>query len=152
VISFEALLELFWGGHDPRFASSSQYRAELYCANKDQLAAARSSAAVLESEIGGPIQTQIVSGKPFYPAEGYHQKWRLRRQSDLFDALLEHYDNEAELLASTAAAKLNAHVSGHWVHDGVDLEAFGLPTDLFKQVPTSKRPTTNPPPQRRLSP
>ena len=113
LISYDDLLALFWDGHDPTFGKGSQYRAGLYCEDDEQLAAGRRTASALQQQLGAPVVTEIVLGKPFYSAEGYHQKWRLRQTAAVFEALAEHYPDEETFLASTAAAKANAYVSGH---------------------------------------
>ena len=109
-ISYDALLERFWSGHDPTSARGSQYRAALFCDNDIQLAAARRSASAWERANGEKVATEITAHKPFHPAEAYHQKWRLRRRSELFAELQTHYPTEPDLLASVAAAKLNGYV------------------------------------------
>jgi len=112
-VTFEALLALFWSGHDPTYGKGSQYRAALFCHDEAQLDAARRSAEELAQTLGAPIVTEIALGKPFHPAEAYHQKWRLRQRPALFETLLDLYPDEPALLASTAAAKANAYVGGH---------------------------------------
>lgn len=114
VISFEALLELFWEGHDPtRRQRSSQYRAELFCEDERQRALAEASRDALAERLGAPVTTALRTGVPFHPAEDYHQKWRLRRQSAVWAELEARYSSEEELLRSTAAAKLNGYVGGY---------------------------------------
>ena len=112
-VTYAELLALFWSGHDPTYGKGSQYRAALFCDDEAQRAAARGSAAEVERELGAKVVTEILLGKPFHPAEGYHQKWRLRQKSTLFEALRAHYPDEPAMLASTAAAKANAYVGGH---------------------------------------
>lgn len=145
-LDYETLLEMFWTGHDPHYGGASQYRAQLWCHDEAQRAAAEASAARIAAQSGSPVVTPISTGQPFHPAEAYHQKWRLRRHAPLLDALSKHYDDEAQLLASTAAAKLNAHVAGHWVPDGIGLDAFGVPISLLPPHPLGKRQTPNPRP------
>jgi len=112
-VTYEALLALFWDGHDPTYGKGSQYRAALFCHDEAQRAAAQRSAADVERELGAKVVTEILLGKPFHPAEAYHQKWRLRQQPALFERLRAHYPDEPAMLASTAAAKANAHLGGH---------------------------------------
>lgn len=125
-ITYEALLELFWDSHHPFSSSLSQYRAELFCADDEQWAAATASAERLSAEHGDRVLTRITRNATFYPAEAYHQKWRLRKQPALFDELSSHYDSEAQVLASTAAAKLNAYAGGNWKPTAQDLDALGV--------------------------
>jgi peptide-methionine (S)-S-oxide reductase len=112
-VTFDELLALFWSGHDPTHAKGSQYRAGLFCHGDAQMDAARRSAAKLQDELGAPVLTQIARDVPWYPAEAYHQKWRLRQRKAAFEALLARYPDEPSMLASTLAAKANAHAGGH---------------------------------------
>jgi peptide-methionine (S)-S-oxide reductase len=127
VISLDALLERFWSSHDPTRARRSQYRAELYC-DDASCGAAERSAAALASRRGVPIGTRVVPGARFFPAEAYHQKWKLRRHPLLWDELNHHYAGESETLASVAAAKLNAYVAGQGAPGGIerDIGRLGL--------------------------
>ncbi len=85
VISFAALLQMFWEGHDPTQGMrqgndrGTQYRSGIYATDTDQLAAARLSAdsygRCLLSEHFGAITTEITMAGPFYLAEEYHQQY-----------------------------------------------------------------------------
>lgn len=127
-VGLDALLELFWSGHDPTYAKRSQYRAELYCEDDAECGAARASAAALAPSLDGPIRTVIAQNKPFFAAEDYHQKWYLRRHDDLWQELRSHYPTEAETIGSVAAARLNAYVGGHGSPADLerDIDRFGL--------------------------
>lgn len=110
LISYETLLDQFWTGYVPTRARSSQYRAAIFCHDEAQFALAKSR---VEKEGGRPGSgPEVVLGKTFYAAEDYHQKWRLRRKEEFFDDLQKNYESEADLLASTAATKLNGYVGG----------------------------------------
>lgn len=129
-IRFGDLLKMFWSGHDPLFTKASQYRASLFCADEVQLAEANRSAEAVSASLGQPVTTPILLETRFYPAEDYHQKWRLRQQRELFDAMLQNYPSEAALIASTAAAKANGYLGGR-VDPAVlarDVDRLGLPT------------------------
>jgi peptide-methionine (S)-S-oxide reductase len=144
-ISFDELLQLFWDGHDPtRGRHGSQYRSILICENQEQYAAVQKSAAIVEKRAGRPIQTEVVVDKPFYSAEDYHQKWKLRQRRELFAELGKNFSTEGELLGSFAATKLNAIVGGHMskaeidtIADQLQLSAHGL--RLLESVPTRMR-------------
>lgn len=131
VLPFATLLEMFWAGHTPTSSWSSQYRAALFVDDGAQLQQARDSARRLELELGQPVATEIAIDQPFYPAEGYHQKYRLRQQPSLMEALQKHFVDEPALLRSTAAAKLNGYVGGHATREEVqhDLQQVGLRFD-----------------------
>ena len=86
VISYEALLKLFWEGHDPTQGMrqgndvGTQYRSGIYVTRDAQrrgrrgvarrVPGARSTAAGF-----GAITTEIVDAPPFYYAEDYHQQY-----------------------------------------------------------------------------
>ena len=82
-ISYEALLRIFWEGHDPTQGMrqgndvGTQYRSAIYCYTEDHLAAAIASRdayqAVLSAGGYGAITTEIAPAPPFYYAEDYHQ-------------------------------------------------------------------------------
>lgn len=114
ILSFEELLKMFWAGHDPiREGRRSQYRSILICEDTKQFFLASESRAAVESKLGRKVHTEVLSEKPFYPAEDYHQKWKLRRRTDLYEELAKSFDSEELLLRSFAATKLNAFVGGH---------------------------------------
>lgn len=96
LISYEQLLgEL---GAPGRAAWKRQYRWAIFAHSDEQLAIARRVAApFIDVERAGP----------FYRAEGYHQKYRLRR----LPWLLERAG--ADFVDSTLGARLNALAGGH---------------------------------------
>jgi peptide-methionine (S)-S-oxide reductase len=83
--SYEAMLKLFWEGHDPTQGMrqgndvGTQYRSAIYTFSDEQAKAARDSAAMFQerlSESGhGEITTEIATAGPFYYAEPYHQQY-----------------------------------------------------------------------------
>ena len=84
-VSLDALLKLFWEGHDPTQGMrqgndvGTQYRSAIYTTAADQLAAATDSAnaygMALAAAGRGEITTEIKRLETFYPAEGYHQQY-----------------------------------------------------------------------------
>lgn len=114
ILAIEQLLALFWQGHDPRRArGGSQYRAVFLCESEQQYQHAIASREALAKKLGGPIATEVAWGFPFHSAEGYHQKWKLRRNSDLFTKLSKSFATEQQVVESFAATKLNAMVGGN---------------------------------------
>ena len=85
VVSYEALLKVFWEGHDPTQGmrqgndGGTQYRSAIYTYDAAQADAARVSKAAyqqaLQGAAYGPITTEIAPAGPFYFAEGYHQQY-----------------------------------------------------------------------------
>jgi len=83
-ISYEALLRVFWEGHDPTQGMrqgndvGTQYRSGIY-ATPSQMPIAKSSREAYGKALAarglGPITTEIVEQGPFYFAEEYHQQY-----------------------------------------------------------------------------
>jgi peptide-methionine (S)-S-oxide reductase len=83
--SYDALLKLFWEGHDPTQGMrqgndvGTQYRSAIYTTSDAQAAAAASSRELfqgrLEESGHGEISTEIAPAGPFYYAEDYHQQY-----------------------------------------------------------------------------
>jgi peptide-methionine (S)-S-oxide reductase len=83
--SYEALLKVFWEGHDPTQGMrqgndvGTQYRSGIYAFSPDQKAKAEASRAVFQKELAknrmGEITTEIVDAPAFYYAEDYHQQY-----------------------------------------------------------------------------
>jgi peptide-methionine (S)-S-oxide reductase len=85
ITSYEAMLKLFWEGHDPTQGMrqgndvGTQYRSAVYWtseAQRDAALASRDAYAERLSGAGyGPITTEIAEAGPFYYAESYHQQY-----------------------------------------------------------------------------
>ena len=85
VTSYEALLKVFWEGHDPTQGMrqgndvGTQYRSGIWWFDQAQRAAAEASRdafeAVLSKSGFGSITTEIGPAGPFYYAEDYHQQY-----------------------------------------------------------------------------
>jgi peptide-methionine (S)-S-oxide reductase len=85
VTSYEAMLKLFWEGHDPTQGMrqgndvGTQYRSAIYVSGDAQRAAAEASKAMYQERLSasgyGTISTEIADAGPFYYAEDYHQQY-----------------------------------------------------------------------------
>ena len=86
-LSYEKLLEVFWGNHDPTQLNrqgpdyGSQYRSAIFFHTPEQESEARLSKERLEKSgrFKKPIVTQIVPAVTFNPAEDYHQQYLEKR-------------------------------------------------------------------------
>ena len=84
-VSYEALLKVFWEGHDPTQGMrqgndrGSQYRSAIYTHGEEQMKAALATRdmfqAGLKAKGYGRITTEIKSAPEFYYAEDYHQQY-----------------------------------------------------------------------------
>jgi len=82
---YEALLRIFWEGHDPTQGMrqgndiGTQYRSGIYWTTDTQREAAIASREMFQAELSaagyGQITTEIVEAGPFYYAEDYHQQY-----------------------------------------------------------------------------
>lgn len=84
-VSYEALLKVFWEGHDPTQGMrqgndlGTQYRSAVYAYGASQLRAALASRdafqAALRARGFGTISTEIREAPAFYYAEDHHQQY-----------------------------------------------------------------------------
>jgi len=85
VISFEALLKIFFENHDPTQGNrqgndiGTQYRSVIYTFSDEHLASAKAASAQYGKAYAakgyGAITTEIKSAPTYYPAEDYHQQY-----------------------------------------------------------------------------
>jgi len=87
-ISYRALLDAFWNGHDSTQPNrqgpdiGSQYRSVIFYHNETQKEVALTSRDARQKHFGTPIVTEIVAASLFYPAEEYHQRY-LEKQEQI---------------------------------------------------------------------
>ena len=80
-VSYDQLLEVFWGLHDPTQLNrqgpdvGEQYRSVIFYYNDKQKAAAEKSKQAEQKKHKRPIVTQIKPASKFFRAEEYHQKY-----------------------------------------------------------------------------
>ncbi|TAG02264.1 MAG: peptide-methionine (S)-S-oxide reductase [Cytophagia bacterium] len=82
-ISFEELLEVFWGTHDATTINQqgndigTQYRSAVFYHNQNQknLAEAYKEKITKEKVFDAPVITEITAYNNYYPAEQYHQNY-----------------------------------------------------------------------------
>jgi len=117
-LTYAALVDEIWRNRNGgRSYGGTQYREALFCATEDQAAIAR-------ARVGD--KAPVIVGAPFYRAEDYHQKYRLRREPLLLAELATY--TPRELVDSTLAARLNGYAAGHGspAHLDADLARFAL--------------------------
>jgi peptide-methionine (S)-S-oxide reductase len=126
-ISYEALLGYFWKEADPTGRPyKRQYMSAVFYENEAQQRLALATGKQAAAEKREPLRAPILPLGTFYRAEDYHQKYYLRRYTDLMRAF-EGY-SEREFEDSTVAMWLNACVDGQWKLADVEaeLERLGL--------------------------
>jgi len=83
--TFEALLRLFWEGHDPTQGMrqgddvGAQYRSAIYCSSNAQRRTAEASRATYQRALSaaglGTITTEIADAREFHCAADAHQQY-----------------------------------------------------------------------------
>ncbi len=138
-ISYDELQDVFWTSHNPGARPwSTQYRSAIFPADDDQRKRAERSAAKIEADIGGKIFTAIEPLARFYQAEGYHQKYYLRRDYVLMREFNEMFPERDGFVSSPSAAKANGIIAG--LASKEELETFlpllGLSEEAQKRLRT----------------
>ena len=86
-VSYETLLETFWGCHDPTQLNrqgpdiGTQYRSAIYYYTEEQRELAEASKKALEASgtLRRPIATEITAATEFWRGEEYHQRYLEKR-------------------------------------------------------------------------
>jgi len=128
-LSFELLLDEFFGMHDAtRQSHSTQYASLVLVETDEQRHAAFEAAARYSEFLGGRVVTQVRPLERFYPAEDYHQKYGLRNDPILLGELRGYYPSEVALRESTAAMRLNgfAYSGGRASLLAREMDSYGL--------------------------
>jgi peptide-methionine (S)-S-oxide reductase len=113
VVSYEALLDIFWAGHNPgRNPWMNQYRSMIFPVTEAQEAIARRAVARERDTRMGAVLTEIRPIDRFYPDLTYHDKYYLRSHEELWAAVTDAFGSTEAARASTAAARLNALSAG----------------------------------------
>jgi len=102
--------------------------------NEEQKNLAKKSLEQQAKESARPIQTKILSGKDFYIAENYHQKYLLQR----YPRILQQLDIGPgdQLVRSFVATRLNGYVGGYGSLKAFEneLEQLSLPPQVQQSV------------------
>jgi peptide-methionine (S)-S-oxide reductase len=107
-----ALLDLFWSDHDPtRCAYRRQYASAIFVRDDAQRRLVEASFRAAEERFGR-IATEILPAEPFFAAEDYHQKYRLRSTPALDAEYRASYPRLDDYVASTATMRVNAWLDG----------------------------------------
>jgi methionine-S-sulfoxide reductase len=128
-ISYAQLLELFWEEHDPTSRSwSPQYKAVVFAHDEEQQRLAEESRARIAKKLGKTVHTEVLPYGRFYAAEDYHQKYYLRGHRQILRQFQQYYPQAADLMNSTAAARVNGYIGGHGTAAAykADIDRLGL--------------------------
>lgn len=84
-VSYDALLEVFWKGHNPTTLNrqgpdiGTQYRSVIFFHSAEQEKIAKASKEKAQKNFTRPIVTEIVPAQTFWKAEDYHQQYLAKR-------------------------------------------------------------------------
>ncbi|WP_235298315.1 peptide-methionine (S)-S-oxide reductase MsrA [Portibacter marinus] len=92
VVSYETLLKVFFGSHDPTTLNQQgpdkgrQYRSAIFYQNEEEKAAIDQYIAMLKEKnvFDGPITTEVVPFEAFYDAEEYHQDFERKNPNQSY--------------------------------------------------------------------
>jgi peptide-methionine (S)-S-oxide reductase len=112
VLSYRDLLDVFFASHAPTHpALSVQYRSAIFHRTEEEREVAEEAIA-RAAATSGRIHTALEPFSTFRSAEGYHQKYGLRRYADLTREFRRLYPLERDFVDSTAVARVNGWLSG----------------------------------------
>lgn len=85
---------------------------------------------------GRQVYTEIRPFSEFYLAEGYHQKYYLRRVDQVMVEVEKRYPSLEQLIDSSEVARLNGYVGGYGTQARLekDLSGFGLSPDAARRL------------------
>ena len=135
VISFEDILEVFWGEHDPyRQTWSAQYQNIAFFETDTQREAIERYVSILEKG-GRKVRTRIEPLGSYTLAEDYHQKHSLRRFPEFTEALEKRSEGQGWMFTHEAT-KLNGYLGNYGSCDSLEKEVrvFGLPGGLEDEL------------------
>ncbi|OYR47642.1 peptide-methionine (S)-S-oxide reductase [Halorubrum sp. Hd13] len=112
-VAYRDLLNRVFTSHNPQHQTKkTQYQSIVLAETDDQRAVLDEFLATRGLTADG-IGTRIEQLSRFYPAEDYHQKYKLRSVSSLTDAFEAAGYGGDELRESPLAATLNGYAAGH---------------------------------------
>ena len=128
-ITYAELLDVFWKSHQPTNRSlSRQYMNAVFYHNEEQRQLAVASKGAIEQKIGSTVETKVAPLFSYTMAEDYHQKYVLKRHSDLQNEMSRIYPRHQDFVDSTAVSRLNGYAGGHGTRDQLsrEIESLGL--------------------------
>lgn len=131
-VTYATLLDHFWAAHDPtRAPFKRQYQPALFPRTEAQSGQARAALTAAADRAEAAVTTKVIHDAAFYRAEAYHQKHKLRRHTELMQAVRPLYPDEEAFADAPTVALLNGYVGGHREPGRFerDCSRLGLPSD-----------------------
>lgn len=114
LVSYERLLELFFGSHDTTWPSPiRQYASAIFTHNEEQAQRANKALETAGTKSRRPVTTELLPYSGFTRAEDYHQKYYLRNTPLLASQYEERFPNQDLFTDSTAVARVNGYLGGN---------------------------------------
>lgn len=139
-ISYEELLEVFWGSHPAALEPGpTRVATAVFYRGPEQRRAAEASRRRVAARIGEKVHTRVAPAGPFWPAEPRHQKFTLRRLAP--GLVAEETARDPDFLAGTAAARLNGWLHGFGGEAALAAAARELattPAELAQRLETER--------------
>ncbi|XP_030763937.1 peptide methionine sulfoxide reductase isoform X3 [Sitophilus oryzae] len=135
VITYHDLLQLFWNNHEYGLTTviKRQYMSLILYHDEDQKRIAEKEIKIEAGKRNEKLLTELAPAGPFYPAEDYHQKYRLQKHG----WIVEELNLTPELLqTSEVAAKLNGYIAGVGTQDQFekDIKRLAVPEKIASFV------------------
>jgi methionine-S-sulfoxide reductase len=132
IVSYDALLRIFWMEHDhTRQPWSRQYMNAVFYHSDEQ------KEKIIKSmdSLPGKVRTELIPYSRFYAAEDYHQKFYLQRHPEITKEYLEAFPSFNGFVASAAVARVNGILGGYgsrdWFEEIVDLLGLSRKAEDF---------------------
>ena len=119
LVSYERLLELFFGSHDPTWPSPiRQYASAIFTHDGEQArlakeALGKAGTKSTSKKSSRPVTTELLPFTSFTRAEDYHQKYYLRNTPLLASQYEKRFPNQDLFTDSTAVARVNGYLGGN---------------------------------------
>ncbi|XP_065162405.1 peptide methionine sulfoxide reductase isoform X3 [Atheta coriaria] len=134
-VNYDKLLSLFWNNHEYGLTTKikRQYMSLILYHNEEQKKIAEQSMDREAKKRNEKLITEIAPAREFYPAEDYHQKYRLQRHPWLCEMLKL---SPQLLQTSHIAARLNGYIVGigKEQHLENELQGFGFNEKMIEYV------------------